>query len=65
MIKIKYVNIKLEDNDSFIMLMDHHIKVKAPTDYMIGTWWNHSLVEGKSSNKCCFGKNYKSKSYFY
>jgi len=52
--KEKYVNMNLEkdgyniDGSSF--------KGKAPTDYMLGTWWNHSLVEAKAQISAVSGR---------
>ena len=31
---------------------------KAPTDYLLGTWWNHSIVKAESANQCGIWKNY-------
>ena len=52
--KDKYVNIKLEDN-SFIIDGSSY-KGKAPTDYIIGTWWNHSLVNAKAQISAVSGR---------
>ena len=52
--KKKYVNITLVD-DSFTIDGSSY-KGKAPTDYMIGTWWNHSLVNAKAQISAVSGR---------
>jgi len=41
--KEKYVNIKLKEGEFIIDGSSY--KGKAPTSYLLGTWWNHSIVE--------------------
>ena len=42
--KEKYVNMSLENNAEYIIDGSSY-KGKAPVDYLLGTWWNHSIVE--------------------
>ena len=39
-------------------------KGKAPTDYLIGTWWNHSLVEAEAQISAVSGRIIKQKVTF-
>ena len=41
--KEKYVNMKLKNNEYIIDGSSY--KGNAPTDYLLGTWWNHSIVK--------------------
>ena len=60
--KDKYVNIKLGDG-SFIIDGSSY-KGKAPIDYMIGTWWNHSLVNAEAQISAVSGRIIKQKVTF-
>ena len=52
--KEKYVNIKLE-NDEY-MIDGSSYKGKAPTDFLIGTWWNHSIVKASAQISAVSGR---------
>ena len=52
--KEKYVNLKLE-NDEFIIDGSSY-KGKAPTNYLLGTWWNHSIVEAEAQISAVSGR---------
>ena len=52
--KEKYVNMKLE-NDEYIIDGSSY-KGKAPIDYLLGTWWNHSLIEAKAQISAVSGR---------
>tara|TARA_B100000029_G_scaffold510227_1_gene601215 strand:+ start:1157 stop:1840 length:684 start_codon:yes stop_codon:yes gene_type:complete len=52
--KEKYVNLKLE-NEVYIIDGSSY-KGKAPTDYLLGTWWNHSIVESKAQISAVSGR---------
>ena len=43
--KKKYVNLKLEDGEYIIDGSSY--KGKVPTDYLLGTWWNHSIIKAE------------------
>ena len=60
--KEKYVNMKLE-NDEYIIDGSSY-KGKAPTDYLLGTWWNHSIVEAKAQISAVSGRIIKQKVTF-
>ena len=52
--KKKYVNIKLENNEYLIDGSSY--KGKAPIDYIIGTWWNHSIIKSKAQISAVSGR---------
>ena len=52
--KEKYVNLSLE-NSKFIIDGSSH-KGKVPTDYLLGTWWNHSIVEAPAQISAVSGR---------
>ena len=52
--KDKYVNIKL-DGDNFLIDGSSY-KGKASTDFLIGTWWNHSIVEAPAQISAVSGR---------
>tara|TARA_B100000029_G_C17416445_1_gene902653 strand:+ start:153 stop:836 length:684 start_codon:yes stop_codon:yes gene_type:complete len=52
--KKKYVNLKLVDNEYIIDGSSY--KGKAPIDYLLGTWWNHSLVEAPAQISAVSGR---------
>ena len=60
--KKKYVNMKLE-GDEFIIDGSSY-KGKAPRNYLIGTWWNHSIVEAKAQISAVSGRIIKQKVTF-
>ena len=60
--KNKYVNIILE-NDEYIVDGSSY-KGKAPVDFLIGTWWNHDIVEAKAQISAVSGRIIKQKVKF-
>ena len=60
--KEKYVNLKLE-NDEFIINGSSY-KGKAPTNYLLGTWWNHSIVKAEAQISAVSGRIIKQKVTF-
>ena len=52
--KEKYVNLELE-NDEFI-INGSSFKGKTPTNYLLGTWWNHSIVESEAQISAVSGR---------
>ena len=52
--KEKYVNLELE-NDEFIINGSSY-KGKVPTKYLLGTWWNHSIVEAEAQISAVSGR---------
>ena len=52
--KEKYVNMKLE-NEQFIIDGSSY-KGKTSTNYLLGTWWNHSIVEAPAQISAVSGR---------
>jgi len=52
--KSKFVNIVLKDDHYLIDGSSY--KGKAPKDYLIGTWWNHSLVKAEAQISAVSGR---------
>ena len=52
--KDKYVNLELKDNNFIIDGSSY--KGKAPTDYLLGTWWNHSIVKASAQISAVSGR---------
>ena len=52
--KEKYVNISL--NNDVYNIDGSSNKSDAPLDYMVGTWWNHSIVEAKAQISAVSGR---------
>ena len=60
--KEKYVNMKLEDDEYIIDGSSY--KGKAPTEYLIGTWWNHSIIKAPAQISAVSGRIIKQKVTF-
>jgi len=60
--KKKYVNLKLI-NDMFEIDASSY-KGKAPNDYLLGTWWNHSIVKASAQISAVSGRIIKQKVTF-
>ena len=60
--KKKYVNMKLENGEYVIDGSSY--KGKAPVDYLLGTWWNHSIVEATAQISAVSGRIIKQKVTF-
>ena len=52
--KSKYVNLNLK-NDEYIIDGSSY-KGKAPTNYLLGTWWNHSIIKAPSQISAVSGR---------
>ena len=52
--KEKYVNIKLEGDEYIIDGSSY--QGKTPTNFLLGTWWNHSIVEAKAQIRAVSGR---------
>ena len=52
--KKKYVNLKLENGEYLIDGSSY--KGKAPVSYLLGTWWNHSIVEAEAQISAVSGR---------
>ena len=60
--KKKYVNMKLENGEYIIDGSSY--KGKAPKEYLLGTWWNHSIVEATAQISAVSGRIIKQKVTF-
>ena len=60
--KSKYVNMKLLD-DMYIIDGSSY-KGKAPINFLIGTWWNHSITKAKAQISAVSGRIIKQKVNF-
>jgi len=60
--KNKYVNIMNENNEYIIDGSSY--KGKSPTEYLIGTWWNHNIVKAKAQISAVSGRIIKQKVEF-
>jgi hypothetical protein len=52
--KEKYVNIKLENEE--LVIDGSSFKGKVPKDYLLGTWWNHSIVKSEAQISAVSGR---------
>ena len=60
--KKKYVNIKLENEE--LLIDGSSFKGKVPADYILGTWWNHSIVKAGAQISAVSGRIIKQKVTF-
>ena len=60
--KEKYVNMKLKEGEFIIDGSSY--KGKAPTSYLLGTWWNHSIVKAAAQISAVSGRIIKQKVTF-
>ena len=60
--KDKYVNLKLDNNE--LVIDGSSYKGKAPTDYLVGTWWNHGIVKAGAQISAVSGRIIKQKVTF-
>ena len=60
--KNKYVNMIFENNEYIIDGSSY--KGKAPAEYLIGTWWNHSIIKAKAQISAVSGRIIKQKVKF-
>ena len=60
--KKKFVNMKLENGEYLIDGSSY--KGKAPSDYLLGTWWNHSNVKAAAQISAVSGRIIKQKVTF-
>ena len=52
--KEKYVNIKLVKDE--LVIDGSSFKGNVPSDYLLGTWWNHSIVEAEAQISAVSGR---------
>ena len=60
--KEKYVNMELENGQHIIDGSSY--QGKTPIDYLLGTWWNHSIVKAKAQISAVSGRIIKQKVTF-
>ena len=60
--KLKYVNMALDSEEYHIDGSSY--QGKAPIDFMIGTWWNHSIVKASAQISAVSGRIIKQKVTF-
>jgi len=60
--KEKYVNIKSDGEE--LVIDGSSFKGKVPADYLLGTWWNHSIVKAKAQISAVSGRIIKQKVIF-
>ena len=46
--KDRYVNIKLDPSNEFLIIDGSSYKGKASKEYVVGTWWNHEIIKAKA-----------------
>ena len=54
--KEKYVNIKIDNNNESLIIDGSSYKGKANKDVIIGTWWNHEIVQKKAQISAVSGR---------
>ena len=60
--KEKYVNINLENNE--LNIDGSSFKGKVPSNYLLGTWWNHEIVKAEAQISAVSGRIIKQKVTF-
>ena len=60
--KEKYVNINLEGDE--LVIDGSSFKGKVPSEYLLGTWWNHSIVKAAAQISAVSGRIIKQKVIF-
>ena len=46
--KDRYVNIKLDENNNHLNIDGSSYQGKANKEFIVGTWWNHEIVQAKA-----------------
>ena len=54
--KKKYVNITIDQNDKDLIIDGSSYKGKADKNMIIGTWWNHEIVQKKAQISAVSGR---------
>ena len=60
--KKKHVKIKSDENE--LLIDGSSFKGKVPNDYILGTWWNHSIVKAEAQISAVSGRIIKQKVTF-
>ena len=59
--KEKFVNITIDPNDKNLIIDGSSFKGKVDKDFIIGTWWNHEIVQKKAQISAVSGRIIKQK----
>tara|TARA_B100000963_G_scaffold351809_1_gene364009 strand:- start:553 stop:1236 length:684 start_codon:yes stop_codon:yes gene_type:complete len=62
--KEKYVNITLDSTDNNLVIDGSSYKGKANKNFIIGTWWNHEIVQKEAQISAISGRIIKQKVEF-
>ncbi len=62
--KEKYVNITLDSTDNNLVIDGSSYKGKANKNFIIGTWWNHEIVQQEAQISAISGRIIKQKVEF-
>ena len=54
--KQKYVNIRVDKTDKHLIIDGSSFKGKVDKDIIIGTWWNHEIVQKKAQISAVSGR---------
>ena len=54
--KEKYVNISIDKMDKNLVIDGSSYKGKADKDFIVGTWWNHEIVQKKAQISAVSGR---------
>tara|TARA_E500000178_G_scaffold283611_1_gene284530 strand:- start:141 stop:824 length:684 start_codon:yes stop_codon:yes gene_type:complete len=46
--KVRYVNIDLDENNDHLIIDGSSYKGKANKEFIVGTWWNHEIIQAKA-----------------
>ena len=46
--KDRYVNINLDENNDHLIIYGSSYKGKANKEFIVGTWWNHEIIQAKA-----------------
>ncbi len=62
--KKKYVNIKFNKDDDNLIVDGSSYKGNADKDFIVGTWWNHEIINSKAQISAISGRIIKQKVTF-
>jgi len=62
--KEKFVNITIDPNDKKLIIDGSSFKGRVDKDFIIGTWWNHEIVQKKAQISAISGRIIKQKVEF-
>ena len=56
MIKKKYVNLKLNENENIFEIDGSSFKGKTDSSSIIGSWWNHDIIKNNKQISAVSGR---------